>query len=94
MIELIKEVKVEPHLKEFTEILKKDVEQFNERIERLNTFRIEFVSAVSDKQAREFNGVLDYKKLVKLRNRFMYMTTDVIRLISFRTEAIETAIYT
>lgn len=60
----------------------------------LDYFRVSFTPSVSDKAGREFHGVLDYNKLVRLRNRFIYMTTDVIRLISFRREAIETAILT
>lgn len=38
--------------------------------------------------------MLDYNKLVRLRNRLIYQTTDVIRLISFRREAIHAAILT
>lgn len=60
----------------------------------METFRLSFTSSVSDRMGREFSGVLDYNKLVRLRNRFIYQTTDVVRLICFRREAIETAIFT
>jgi hypothetical protein len=85
-------VKVETEIQEYLQVLKKDVDQFNERIENLEYFRVSFTPSVSDKSGREFQGVLDYNKLVRLRNRLIYQTTDVIRLISFRREAIETAI--
>lgn len=92
LIQIIKDVKVEVDLQEHLSVLKKDVDQFHERIENLEYFRVSFTPSVSDKSGREFQGVLDYNKLVRLRNRLIYQTTDVIRLISFRREAIETAI--
>lgn len=70
------------------------MENFQSMIREYETFRIIFKASISDSMSREFSGVLDYNKLVRLRNRFIYQTTDVIRLISFRREAIENAIYT
>jgi hypothetical protein len=70
------------------------VENFHNQIESLDYFRLTFTPSLSDKSGREFQGVLDYNKLVRLRNRLIYQTTDVVRLISFRREAIETAILT
>jgi LMBR1-like membrane protein len=94
LVEIIREVQVEPEINEFKQVLRKDVDRFNEVIETLDYFRLTFTPSISDKAAREFHGVLDYNRLVRLRNRFIYQTTDVIRLISFRREAIETAILT
>lgn len=62
-------------------------------IAEFEQFRITFKSSVSDSVGREFSGVLDYNKLVRLRNRFIYQTTDVVRLVCFRREAIENAIF-
>lgn len=44
------------------------------------------------KMPKEFKGFIDYAKLVRLRNRFRYQSTDLLRLTSFRREAIEKAI--
>lgn len=70
------------------------MESFKETIEKMDYFRLTFTPSIADKSGREFHGVLDYNKLVRLRNRLIYQTTDVIRLITFRREAIETAILT
>ena len=72
LIELIRTIKVEPEIEEYKEILVKDVEQFHEQIENLDFFRLTFTPSLSDKSSREFAGVLDYNKLVRLRNRFIY----------------------
>ena len=87
-------MKVESELEEFLKIIKADVESFQEQVEQLDYFRLTFTPSVADKASREFHGVLDYNKLVRLRNRLIYQTTDVIRLISFRKESIESAILT
>jgi len=84
---------VEPRLENYKEILQQDVENFQNMIMDYETFRLSFKSSVSDNMSREFSGVLNYNKLVRLRNRFIYQTTDVIRLICFRREAIENAIF-
>lgn len=94
LIDIIKEVRVEKELEPYKQILMNDVENFNEQMVGVDYFRLSFTPSVSDKASREFNGVLDYDKLVRLRNRLIYYTTDVIRLISFRRESIETAILT
>lgn len=60
----------------------------------MEPFRLKFTSSLSDRMGKEFSGILDYNKLVRLRNRFIYLTTDIVRLICFRREAIETAIFT
>ena len=67
---------------------------FEESIKEMETFRLNFTSSLSDRMGREFSGILDYNKLVRLRNRFIYQTTDIVRLICFRREAIEIAIFT
>jgi len=84
---------VEPILENYKEILQQDVENFQNMIMDYETFRLSFKSSVSDNMSREFSGVLNYNKLVRLRNRFIYQTTDVVRLICFRREAIENAIF-
>lgn len=84
LIDIIKDVKVEKDLEEYKVILKQDVERFQSTIEQMDFFRLTFTPSISDKAGREFQGVLDYNKLVRLRNRLIYQTTDVIRLISFR----------
>lgn len=94
LIDIIRDVKVERGLEEYKKVLQADVEAFNQERNNLEYFRLSFTPSHSDKSGREFNGVLDYNKLVRLRNRLIYQTTDVIRLISFRREAIETAILT
>lgn len=94
LVELIREVQVEEECKEYKRILHKDVDSFNLVMETLDFFRLTFTPSISDKATREFQGVLDYNKLVRLRNRFIYRTTEVVRLISFRREAIEAAILT
>lgn len=93
LIEIINEVRVEEEINHYKEILKTDVVAFQEMIEQLEYFRLTFTASLSDRVGREFQGVLDYNKLVRLRNRFIYQTTDVVRLISFRREAIERAIF-
>ncbi len=94
LIEIIKDVKVEAGLEECKQRLQKDVENFHNIIEQMDYFRLTFTPSMSDRAGREFAGVLDYNKLVKLRNRLLLNTTDVIRLISFRRESIESAILT
>lgn len=94
LIQIVKEVRVEGELEGFLKIIKTDVESFQEQVEQLDYFRLTFTPSVADKASREFHGVLDYNKLVRLRNRLIYQTTDVIRLISFRKESIESAILT
>jgi hypothetical protein len=42
---------------------------------------------------RKYTGILKYDQLVKLRSKLKYHTNDVIRLIYFRREAIEKAIF-
>ena len=94
LIEIIRDVKVETDLEEYKQVLMKDVETFHKNMESLEYFRLNFTPSIADKAGKEFRGVLDYNKLVRLRNRLIYQTTDVIRLISFRREAIEIAILT
>jgi hypothetical protein len=48
------------------------VREFEDTIKELETFRMTFTSSLSDRMGREFSGVLDYNKLVRLRNRFKY----------------------
>ena len=90
--DIIAQVIVEADLNNHKDTLKKDVEQFHDAVSDISFFRLAFTPSVSDKAGREFRGVLDYNKLVRLRNRYIYSTTDVIRLLSFRREAIENAI--
>jgi len=42
---------------------------------------------------RKYSGVLKYDQLVKLRSKLKYFTNDVMRLIYFRREAIEKALF-
>jgi len=70
------------------------VANFEEDIKDMETFRLNFKSSYSDGSTSEFRSILDYNKLVRLRNRFKYQTTDIERLIWYRREAIETAIFT
>jgi LMBR1-like membrane protein len=93
LIEIINEVEVKPEIEEYKRVLQQDVVDFQDMIAEFEQFRITFKSSVSDSVGREFSGVLDYNKLVRLRNRFIYQTTDVVRLICFRREAIENAIF-
>jgi hypothetical protein len=72
LIEIINEVSVEPKLENYKEILQQDVENFQNMIMDYETFRLSFKSSVSDNMSREFSGVLNYNKLVRLRNRFIY----------------------
>jgi hypothetical protein len=72
LIEIINEVQVEPEIEEYKEVLLQDVREFEESIKEMETFRLSFTSSVSDRMGREFSGVLDYNKLVRLRNRFIY----------------------
>lgn len=72
LIEIINEVSVEPSIEHYKEILQQDVENFQNMILEYETFRLVFKSSVSDNLGREFSGVLDYNKLVRLRNRFIY----------------------
>lgn len=51
-------------------------------------------SLIVYKISKEFTGVLNYERLVRLRQRLKYLTTDIIRLLSFKREAIENAIFT
>lgn len=44
------------------------------------------------KMPKEFKGFVDYNRLVRLRNRFKYQSTDLLRLTAFRKETIEKAI--
>jgi hypothetical protein len=42
---------------------------------------------------KDFQGILDYNKLVRVRQRLKYYMEDILRLISFKKEAIENAIF-
>ena len=42
---------------------------------------------------RKYSGLLKYDQLVKLRSKLKYFTNDVMRLIYFRREAIEKALF-
>jgi hypothetical protein len=41
---------------------------------------------------KEFSGLIEYNRLVRLRNRFKYQSTDLLRYTAFRRETIEKAI--
>jgi hypothetical protein len=45
------------------------------------------------KLTKEYTGLLDYNKLVRIRSLLKYQCTDVIRLLSFKRETIEQAIF-
>ena len=49
--------------------------------------------SIRQKVSKEFGGLLNYNKLVRLRNRLKFHMTDMIRLIHFKRETIETAIF-
>jgi hypothetical protein len=53
-------------------VLQKDVSEFEGSIKDMEPFRLNFKSSASDRMGWEFSGVLDYNKLVRLRNRFIY----------------------
>jgi hypothetical protein len=72
LIEIINEVQVEPDIEQYKQVLLNDVHEFEESIREMETFRLSFTSSLSDRMGREFSGVLDYNKLVRLRNRFIY----------------------
>ena len=72
LIEIISEVQVEPELEQYKRVLQLDVAQFEESIHEMETFRLNFTSSLSDRMGRVFSGILDYNKLVRLRNRFIY----------------------
>ena len=57
---------------QFKTVIQRDVELFHETIEQLDYFRLTFTPSISDKAGREFQGILDYNKLVRLRNRLIY----------------------
>jgi hypothetical protein len=63
---------VEPELEQYKAVLQKDVNEFEDSVKDMEPFRLNFTSSVSDRMGREFSGVLDYNKLVRLRNRFIY----------------------
>jgi uncharacterized protein YeeX (DUF496 family) len=55
---------------------------------------LNYTPSIRQKVSKEFAGVLSYNKLVRLRNRLKFQMTDVVRLIYFKKEAIEVAIFT
>ena len=63
---------MEPDIEQYKQVLLNDVHEFEESIREMETFRLSFTSSLSDRMGREFSGVLDYNKLVRLRNRFIY----------------------
>ena len=44
------------------------------------------------KMPKEFSGLVEYNRLVHLRNRFKYLSTDLLRITASRRETIEKAI--
>ncbi len=42
---------------------------------------------------KKYSGIIKYDQLVKLRSKLKYHTNDVMRLIYFKREAIEKAIF-
>lgn len=61
-------------------------------MEEQNNVVIAYDPKTKLKLPTEFKGFIDYGRLVRLRNRFRYHSTDLLRVASFRREAIEKAI--
>jgi hypothetical protein len=57
-------------------------------------FSLNYTPSISDCSSKEFKGLLDYNKIVKLRNRFIFSSTELMRLVHFKKEAIQISIFT
>eukprot|EP00347_Sterkiella_histriomuscorum_P011527 403372114 len=79
---------MEPHRK----VILQDIEIFTQSMEDQNNLRIAYDPRNKLKLPKEFKGFIDYQRLVRLRNRFRYQSTDLLRIASFRRESIEKAI--
>lgn len=60
----------------------------------IEQFSLNYTPSISDCSSKEFKGELNYNKIVKLRNRFVFQSTELMRLIHFKKEAIQIAIFT
>ena len=75
-----------------TNLFLQQVNKFIKQVEQ-DDVKIKQTSQIGFKISKDFQGILDYNQIVRLRRRLRYLTTDIVRFISFKKENIENAIF-